>query len=310
MRSRNGSGPRPAREGGPAREDRQGGRLCLPTPQPGPPCFVSFISARAGDAPSLNVERLGADRLAVRIGRDLVDPRLACRSSSSQRRFKASRARNGNGFLQRHLACSSRVTIDSSSSIGAFRAQLLDVSLASTCLVSTWVFSAILVSRMRHSAGADSKISIGRIVAVIHAPINAVTCAATDSFRPCRSYPPRAPNHPSAGAGIRDIHQLAGDPAKVFGLQIERGQGIAMVRVEAGGDDDQFGAELLQLRQDQIFKRGAEPGAAVLGRQRRIDDVSCSPRSHWRGAWKQRHLVGRAVHHGRIRPENILVPLP
>ena len=48
-------------------------------------------------------------------------------------------------------------------------------------------------------------------------------------------------DHPAAGAGVRDIHQLARDPAEILRLQIERGQRIAEMRVEAGGDDDEFG---------------------------------------------------------------------
>src|SRR6266481_3083539 len=49
------------------------------------------------------------------------------------------------------LPSSSRLTIDSSSSIA--RSKL-------SFLTSTWVFSAILLSRMRRSAGADSKIVV------------------------------------------------------------------------------------------------------------------------------------------------------
>ena len=111
----------------------------------------------------------------------------------------------------------------------------------------------------------------------------------------------------ATGAGVGDIHQLARHPAEIIRLEIERCQGIAVVGVEAGGDDDQFGAELLQLRQDDVLERGTEFDAAVFGRQRRVDDgVVFAALAAGAGAGKQRHLVRRAIHHGRIGPEDIL----
>ena len=79
------------------------------------------------------------------------------------------------------------------------------------------------------------------------------------------------------------------------------------MRVEAGRDDDQLGAEFLQLRQDYVFEGGAEFGAAVLRGQRRIDDgVVLAALAAGAGAGKQRHLVRRAIHHRRVGPEDIL----
>ena len=67
------------------------------------------------------------------------------------------------------------------------------------------------------------------------------------------------------------------------------------------------GAEFLQLRQDQVFERGAEFDAAVFRGQRRVDDgVVLAALAGGAGAGKQRHLVRRAIHHGRVGPENIL----
>src|SRR6202021_2449508 len=58
-----------------------------------------------GYKPSLNVERLSADRLAVRIGRDLVAPCLGLPQQFLAAPFQGLAALvNGNRFLQRHLA--------------------------------------------------------------------------------------------------------------------------------------------------------------------------------------------------------------
>ena len=70
-------------------------------------------------------------------------------------------------------------------------------------------------------------------------------------------------NAPARGL-VGKVHQLLRDPAEILGVQIQRGEGIAIMRIEARGDDDQFRAELCQLRQDQVLERGAEFGAAVL----------------------------------------------
>ena len=114
-------------------------------------------------------------------------------------------------------------------------------------------------------------------------------------------------HNPAAGTFFREVHQLARDPAEIFRLQIERGQGIAVMRVEAGGDDQQFGGEFLQLRQDQVFERGAEFCSAVFGGERRVDDgVVLAALAAGAGAGKQRHLVRRAIHHALVGPENIL----
>ena len=67
------------------------------------------------------------------------------------------------------------------------------------------------------------------------------------------------------------------------------------------------GLNFSQLRQDQILERGAEFRPAVLGGERRVDDgVVVAALALGAGARKQRHLVRRAVHHGRVRPEDVL----
>src|SRR6476619_2412281 len=197
------------------------------------------------------------------------------------------------------LPSSSRFTIDSSSSIA--RSKL-------SFLTSTWVFSAMLLSRMRPVAGADLSVLVRAY------------CGGDSCHHQCRDMCgnrllqalkiiaalENRDNSP-AGACSGDIHQFARDPAEVFRPEIERGQRIPVMRVEAGRDNDQLGTEFLQLWQDSVFKCGAEFGAAIFRRQRRVDDgVVLAALAACAGAGKQRHLVRRAIHHGRIGPEDIL----
>src|SRR5271167_4354802 len=80
-----------------------------------------------------------------------------------------------------------------------------------------------------------------------------------------------------------------------------------MVRVETGRDDDELGAEFAQVGQDRVFESGAELGAAIFRRERRVDDVVVlATFTAGAGARKQRHLMRRAIHHGLVAPENIL----
>src|SRR4030088_184741 len=161
------------------------------------------------------------------------------------------------------LPSSSRLTIDSSSSIA--RSKL-------SFPTSTWVFSAILLSRMRPYPGAD----LNELMrAYCGRRSRAHQCGDVGRDRPFQALQIIAAlkhrDNSAAGACIGDIHQFAGDPAEIFRLEIERRQRVPVVCIEAGGDDDQFGTEFLQLRQDHVFERGAEFGAAVLPRQRAGD---------------------------------------
>src|SRR3984885_6940025 len=197
------------------------------------------------------------------------------------------------------LPSSSRLTIVSSSS--SARSKL-------SFLTSIWVFSAILLSRMRPFGNADSNVSMW---AYCGGNSRAHQCGDVccdrlfQALQIVAALQHRDDSPPRAGIG--DVHQLARDPAEIFRFEIERRQGIAVMRVEAGGDDDQLRAEFLQLRQDDVFERGAELRTAVFGRERRVDDgVVFAALTAGAGAGKQRHLMGRAIHHGRIGPENIL----
>src|SRR6266481_3962755 len=197
------------------------------------------------------------------------------------------------------LPSSSRFTIDSSSSIA--RSKL-------SFLTSTWVSSAMLLSRMRPVAGADLSVLVRAYCGGDSRPHQCRDMRGNRLLQALQIIAAleNRDNSP-AGACIGDIHQFARDPAEVLRPEIERGQRIPVMCVEAGGDDDQFGAEFLQLRQDRVFKRGAEFGAAIFRRQRCVDDgVVLAALATRAGAGKQRHLVRRAIHHARIGPENIL----
>src|ERR1700692_2703763 len=161
------------------------------------------------------------------------------------------------------LPSSSRLTIDSSSS--SARSKL-------SFLTSTVVFSAIYCFPGCAVLPATRTNLCGRSVARFHAHqcgdvgrdrlLQALQIIAALQHR----------YNSAAGAAVCDVHQLARDPAEILRLEIERGQGIPVMRVEAGGDHDQFGAEFPQLRQDDVFEGGAELRPAVFGSQRRVDD--------------------------------------
>src|SRR5450759_2549132 len=197
------------------------------------------------------------------------------------------------------LPSSSRLTIDSSSS--SARSKL-------SFLTSIWVFSAILLSQMRRFISADLR-SFMRTYCGGNSRahqrgdmrgdrlLQALQIIAALEHR----------DNSATGAATGNIHQLARDPAEIFRPEIERGQRITIVCIEAGGDDDEFGAEFAQLRQDHVFEGGAEFGAAVFRGQRCIDDgVVLAAFAAGAGTGKQWHMVRRAIHHGRIGPENVL----
>src|ERR1700681_3061451 len=130
---------------------------------------------------------------------------------------------------------SSRFKIDSSSSIARSKESFL---------TSTWVFSAILFSQMRPFTGADLNIVMR---AYCGGGSRAHQCGDVCRDRLFQALQIISAlehrDNSATGARIGDIHQFTRDPAEVFRPEIERGQRITVVGVEAGRDDDQFGAE-------------------------------------------------------------------
>src|SRR5215212_7073246 len=105
------------------------------------------------------------------------------------------------------LPSSSRLTIDSSSSIA--RSKL-------SFLTSPAVFSAISLSRMRRSRGADSHVSIAAYCGGISCPHQCGDMGRDRLFKALQVV--AALEHrddPTAGAGIGLVHQLARNPAEV-----------------------------------------------------------------------------------------------
>src|SRR4051794_10227333 len=128
----------------------------------------------------LNVQWLRAGHLAVGVGRDLVDPRLRLPQqflAASLQGFSAFVDRNR--FLQRHLAIFQSLDDGLEFFERALEAQLLDIRLC--------IFGHILVPDSPFRWCLIRAPICGRIVVGIHVPINAETCAATDSWSPCRS---------------------------------------------------------------------------------------------------------------------------
>ncbi len=69
----------------------------------------------------------------------------------------------------------------------------------------------------------------------------------------------------AAGVAIGDLHDLLRRPGKIRFLEIDVGERIAVVGVEAGRDDDELGREFGKPRQDAAVEGVAE----FLGRRRR-----------------------------------------
>ena len=83
--------------------------------------------------------------------------------------------------------------------------------------------------------------------------------------------------------------------------------GVARVGVETGRDQHDIRAEGVELGQDALAHRLAEPVAAVAGLQRRIADVAVGAGLGGRArARKQRHFVRRGVEQVPVVPEDAL----
>ena len=78
------------------------------------------------------------------------------------------------------------------------------------------------------------------------------------------------------------------------------------MRVKSGRNDDQVGAGFLQCRKDAGLERFAKMVAAVIGRQRGIEDIALAGFAQCACARIKRHLVRRAVDHAVVIIEDVL----
>src|SRR3954470_14478140 len=106
---------------------------------------------------------------------------------------------------------------------------------------------------------------------------------------------------------VGNIHQFLRDPGVVGLEKFQVGGGMAHVRVEPRRDDDEVRAEILEPRQNGCLHRVAELLAPVAWTQRRVDDgVLRATFRYGASAGIEWHLMRRAIHHGRVVPENVL----
>src|SRR5271163_108136 len=190
------------------------------------------------------------------------------------------------------LPSSSRLTIDSSSS--SARSKL-------NFLTSVWAFSAMLVfpgcavaSAIEMTVGASRR-------RVSRRRAHQGTDMGRDRFFQALKIITALEyrNNSASRGAIGEVHQFPRHPTEVFGFEIERSQGITMMRIESGRDDDELGAEFAQVGQDRVFESGAEFRAAIFRRERRVDDVIVvATFTAGAGAREQRHLMRRAIHYG------------
>src|SRR4051812_46861278 len=67
--------------------------------------------------------------------------------------------------------------------------------------------------------------------------------------------------------------ELPGSPRVVAFVETQLRQGIVLMRVEAGGDHDQFGLKATERRQNVTLESAAEFRPSRTRRKRRVDDV-------------------------------------
>src|SRR5215212_4693532 len=106
---------------------------------------------------------------------------------------------------------------------------------------------------------------------------------------------------------VGEVHQLARRPAEIGFGEVETGEGIAPMRVESGGDEDEIRPKRFDSRQDCGLEGLAEDVAAVARVQGSIDDrieIPALRQSARPGI--ERHFVGGRVQDRRVTPEDIL----
>ena len=80
-------------------------------------------------------------------------------------------------------------------------------------------------------------------------------------------------NHPALRGLVGDLHDFAGGPAEVLFDELEIGEWIALVCVEARRNDDELGAEGCKPGQNTRIHRRLELVATIASPKWRIDDI-------------------------------------
>ena len=86
-------------------------------------------------------------------------------------------------------------------------------------------------------------------------------------------------DHAALRGLVGDLHDLAGGPAEVLLDELQIGERVALVRVEAGRDDDQFGAERGSRGRMRVSIAALNCSPPSPARSGALTMLSCSPRS-------------------------------
>src|SRR5262245_10520628 len=104
----------------------------------------------------------------------------------------------------------------------------------------------------------------------------------------------------------RHVEELLSNPHEIALDKLELSQGVPLMGIETGRDQEKVGAESVQGRQDTRQHRLAEMVAIIAWIERCVEDVADARLAQCAGAGKERHLVGRAVEQIFIGPERRL----
>src|SRR5215472_7324537 len=216
----------------------------------------------------LHIERLGALRLAGCIEGDLLDARLGLAQQLLAAALEDLAALvDRDRFLERDLAL-----LEPPDDRLQLLDRLLEGKLADVCVVG---FGHAADPGARDSAPRLTLSSFSRSSSAQSSSAHQGDDVGADRLGEALKVVAAFEHRDDAAVAVfvGDLHELARHPGEVGLQQVEVGERVARVGVEAGGDDDKVRLEALEPRQDHGLERLAELLATVAGAQRRIDDV-------------------------------------
>src|SRR5262245_19738468 len=113
-------------------------------------------------------------------------------------------------------------------------------------------------------------------------------------------------NETAGRVPVGEIGDLARRPGEVGLNEPQIGQGIILVGIKAGRDQDQVGRKVLQRGQQPRLKRLLEAIAAITRSQRGAEAVADTGFADRAGGGIERHLMRRGEQQVSVRPENVL----